>query len=68
MPCPGGRYLSSDISFFGVGSKNAAFFLGAAVKVVTRRADSEYVHELQLAAEELERRWGTGAHACMPAT
>ena len=28
----GGRYLSGDISYFGVGSKNAAFFLGRSVK------------------------------------
>ena len=40
------RYLSSDISFFGVGSKNAAFYLGRTVKVVTRAAGSAFVHEL----------------------
>lgn len=53
----GGRYLSGDISFFGVGSKNAAFFLGRCVKVVTKTCDSAYVHELTLAAAELERRY-----------
>lgn len=42
----GSRYLSSDISFFGVGSKNAAFYLGRTVKVVTKPQDSAYVHEL----------------------
>lgn len=42
----GSRYLSSDISFFGVGSKNAAFYLGRIVKVVTKTQDSTYVHEL----------------------
>ena len=36
----GGRYLSGDISFFGVGSKNAAFYLGRTVKVVTRPASA----------------------------
>jgi structural maintenance of chromosomes flexible hinge domain-containing protein 1 len=35
---PHGRYLSGDISFFGVGSKNAAFYLGRTVKVATRAA------------------------------
>jgi hypothetical protein len=42
----GSRYLSSDISYFGVGSKNAAFYLGRTVKVVTKTDDSAYVHEL----------------------
>lgn len=42
----GSRYLSSDISYFGVGSKNAAFYLGRTVKVVTKPRDSAYVHEL----------------------
>jgi hypothetical protein len=42
----GSRYLSSDISYFGVGSKNAAFYLGRTVKVVTKTQDSAYVHEL----------------------
>ncbi len=42
----GGRYLSSDISFFGVGSKNAAFYLGRTVKVATRPPGGGRVHEL----------------------
>ncbi len=42
----GSRYLSSDISYFGVGSKNAAFYLGRTVKVITKTEDSAYVHEL----------------------
>jgi hypothetical protein len=48
LPCPAGgnRYLSSDISYFGVGSKNAAFYLGKTVKVVSKTSDSSYVHEL----------------------
>jgi hypothetical protein len=44
----GDRYLSGDISYFGVGSKNAAFYLGRAVKVVTKPCDSTYVHELSI--------------------
>eukprot|EP00878_Enallax_costatus_P028476 GHUV01030760.1.p1 GENE.GHUV01030760.1~~GHUV01030760.1.p1 ORF type:complete len:246 (+),score=76.14 GHUV01030760.1:367-1104(+) len=47
----GNRYLSSDISYFGVGSKNAAFFLGKTVKVVTKTTDSNYVHELCIQGE-----------------
>jgi hypothetical protein len=47
----GSRYLSSDISYFGVGSKNAAFYLGQTVKVVTKTPDSAYVHELCIQGE-----------------
>ncbi|GLI61005.1 hypothetical protein VaNZ11_003267, partial [Volvox africanus] len=56
----GGRYLSGDLSFFGVGSKNAAFFMGSTVKLATRQAGSEYVHELHIAGAELERRYRCG--------
>jgi hypothetical protein len=47
----GSRYLSSDISYFGVGSKNAAFYLGQTVKVVTKTSQSAYVHELCIQGE-----------------
>lgn len=52
-----GRFLSGDLSFFGVGSKNAAFFMGSSVKIVTRKAGELYVHELSLAAADLESRY-----------
>eukprot|EP00887_Chlorella_sp_A99_P005757 scaffold1.g5757.t1 len=52
-----GRFLTGDISFFGVGSKNASFLMGGSVKVTTKRADELYVHELCLRAEELEQRY-----------
>lgn len=52
-----GRFLTGDISYFGVGSKNAAFFMGSSVKVVTRKAGERFVHELPLAANELEARY-----------
>lgn len=55
-PTGGGRYLSGDLSYFGVGSKNAAFFMGRSVKVATKQAASAYVHELCITAAELERR------------
>lgn len=51
------RFLSGDLSFFGVGSKNAAFFMGSSVKVVTRKAGEPYVHELTLGAADLEARY-----------
>ncbi|KXZ46758.1 hypothetical protein GPECTOR_41g723 [Gonium pectorale] len=56
----GGRYLSGDLSFFGVGSKNAAFFMGSSVKLTTRQAGSAAVHELHIAGSELERRYKAG--------
>ncbi len=53
----GGRYLSGDLSFFGVGSKNAAFFMGSSVKLATRQAGAgDVVHELCIVGAELERR------------
>lgn len=61
VQCAGGsRYLSGDLSYFGVGSKNAAFFMGRSVKLATKRADSEAVHELCIAGSELERRYRNG--------
>jgi hypothetical protein len=55
-----GRFLTGDLSFFGVGSKNAAFFMGSTVKVVTKNADSRFISELTLGANELEARYKTG--------
>lgn len=50
-----------------VGSKNAAFFIGSSVKVVTRRVGEPYVHELQLSAGELEQRYRLGqVRGCVP--
>ncbi|KAL4443930.1 hypothetical protein ABPG75_011667 [Micractinium tetrahymenae] len=52
-----GRFLTGDLSFFGVGSKNAGFFMGSSIKVATKRAEEPYVHELCLAAADLEARY-----------
>jgi hypothetical protein len=57
---PQGRYLSGDISFFGVGSKNAAFYLGRTVKVATRARGAPRVSELCIRGDELERRYRAG--------
>lgn len=46
-----------------VGSKNAAFFMGHSIKVSTRREDEPWVHELHLAAGELEERYRRCAQA-----
>lgn len=56
-----GRFLSSEISHFGVGSKNAAFFIGRRVRMTTREPGSKLVHELTLAADALEERYAAGA-------
>lgn len=43
-----------------VGSKNAAFYMGRSIKVATKSAESQYVHELGIAAERLEQRYKGG--------
>lgn len=43
-----------------VGSKNAAFYMGRSIKVATKSAESQYVHELGIAAERLEQRYRGG--------
>ncbi|KAM9713045.1 structural maintenance of chromosomes flexible hinge domain-containing protein 1 [Menidia menidia] len=50
------RSLNSDISYFGVGGKNACFFIGDSVKMITKSASSPEVHELILSKTEFERR------------
>ena len=40
-----------------VGSKNAAFFMGKCIKIATRSAGGTSVHELEIAAAELEARY-----------
>lgn len=55
-----GRFLSSELSFFGVGSKNAAFFLGCSIKIATRTRGSPLVHELAIRSAELEQRYRDG--------
>ena len=52
-----GRYLNSNLSFFGVGSKNASFYVGDTVRVTTKRREDLYVHELCLDAKELESKY-----------
>ena len=40
-----------------MGSKNAAFFMGRSVKVVTRQAPAPAVHQLCIGADRLEERY-----------
>ncbi|XP_071804006.1 structural maintenance of chromosomes flexible hinge domain-containing protein 1-like [Asterias amurensis] len=50
------RSLNSDISYFGVGGKQAIFFIGHATRMVTKPKDSRDVHELAISKEQFERR------------
>ena len=56
------RFLSGELSYFGVGSKNAAFFLGDSIKISTRAEGASLVHELTLRSQELEARYREGAN------
>ena len=57
------RHLTGDLSYFGVGSKNAAFFLGRAVRVSTKRAGDRAVHELSISADALDARYRAAGRA-----
>lgn len=57
------RHLNGDLSYFGVGSKNAAFFLGRRVGVATSRHGEGAVRELALDAAALEARYQQAAAA-----
>ncbi|KAI3355352.1 hypothetical protein L3Q82_018194, partial [Scortum barcoo] len=50
------RSLNSDISYFGVGGKQAAFFIGESIRMISKPAGSPNVHELILSKEEFERK------------
>ncbi|XP_038051940.1 structural maintenance of chromosomes flexible hinge domain-containing protein 1-like [Patiria miniata] len=50
------RSLTSDISYFGVGGKQAIFFIGQGTRMITKPKDSRDVHELTISKEEFERR------------
>ena len=50
----------SYISKFGVGAKQAGFYLGNRIRVVTKTADSDQVRELVLDNGELKRRFTAG--------
>ena len=53
------KQLCSDLSYFGVGSKNAAFFMGRCIKLASKSRDNVLVHELQISADALEQRYQT---------
>ncbi|KAM4611207.1 structural maintenance of chromosomes flexible hinge domain-containing protein 1-like, partial [Discoglossus pictus] len=55
-PPPVPRSLNSDISYFGVGGKQAVFFLGQAVRIITKPANSKDVHEFVLSKDDFEKK------------
>ncbi|ETE57868.1 Structural maintenance of chromosomes flexible hinge domain-containing protein 1, partial [Ophiophagus hannah] len=50
------RSLNSDISYFGVGGKQAVFFIGQSVRMISKPADFQDVHELVLSKEDFEEK------------
>ena len=50
-------FLNSRISQFGVGSKQAAFFIGDRFLLMTKPGDRQTVSELYMSKEELNARW-----------
>ncbi|KAM6135520.1 structural maintenance of chromosomes flexible hinge domain-containing protein 1 isoform 2-T2 [Pterocles gutturalis] len=55
-PLPVPRSLNSDISYFGVGGKQAVFFVGQSARMISKPAESQDVHELVLSKEEFEKK------------
>ncbi|XP_067146775.1 structural maintenance of chromosomes flexible hinge domain-containing protein 1 isoform X2 [Apteryx mantelli] len=55
-PLPVPRSLNSDISYFGVGGKQAVFFVGQSARMISKPADSQDVHELVLSKEDFEKK------------
>ncbi|XP_060949719.1 structural maintenance of chromosomes flexible hinge domain-containing protein 1 [Limanda limanda] len=55
-PDPAPRSLNSDISYFGVGGKQAIFYIGDSVRMITKSVDCPDVHELILSKEDFKRK------------
>ncbi|KAL4217928.1 inactivation of X chromosome by DNA methylation [Mactra antiquata] len=50
------KSLNSDISYFGVGGKQAVFFIGTSTRMITRPIGSQDVHELTISKDEFEKK------------
>ncbi|XP_074477552.1 structural maintenance of chromosomes flexible hinge domain-containing protein 1 [Sebastes fasciatus] len=50
------RSLNSDISYFGVGGKQAVFYIGDSARMISKPVGSPDVHELVLSKEDFERK------------
>ncbi|XP_076617902.1 structural maintenance of chromosomes flexible hinge domain-containing protein 1 [Chaetodon auriga] len=55
-PDPVPRSLNSDISYFGVGGKQAVFYIGDSTRIISKPVGSPDVHELVLSKDEFERK------------
>ncbi|CAH2284879.1 structural maintenance of chromosomes flexible hinge domain-containing 1 [Pelobates cultripes] len=55
-PPPMPRSLNSDISYFGVGGKQAVFFVGQSVRIITKTTNTQDVHEFILSKEDFEKK------------
>ncbi|XP_048363519.1 structural maintenance of chromosomes flexible hinge domain-containing protein 1 isoform X2 [Sphaerodactylus townsendi] len=55
-PAAAPRSLNSDISYFGVGGKQAAFFVGQSTRMISKPANAQDVHELVLSKEDFEKK------------
>ncbi|XP_070842775.1 structural maintenance of chromosomes flexible hinge domain-containing protein 1 [Chaetodon trifascialis] len=55
-PDPVPRSLNSDISYFGVGGKQAVFYIGDSTRMISKPVGSPDVHELVLSKEAFERK------------
>ncbi|XP_066579517.1 structural maintenance of chromosomes flexible hinge domain-containing protein 1 isoform X2 [Amia ocellicauda] len=55
-PSPVPRSLNSDISYFGVGGKQAVFYIGQSTRMITRPLGSLDVHELVLSKDDFEKK------------
>uniref|UniRef100_A0A8C5HI47 SMC hinge domain-containing protein n=1 Tax=Gouania willdenowi TaxID=441366 RepID=A0A8C5HI47_GOUWI len=51
-PDPVTRSLNSDLSYFGVGGKQAIFFIGDSARMITKTESSPDVHELVISEED----------------
>ncbi|XP_053198801.1 LOW QUALITY PROTEIN: structural maintenance of chromosomes flexible hinge domain-containing protein 1 [Scomber japonicus] len=50
------RSLNSDISYFGVGGKQAIFYIGNSVRMITKPVGSPDVHEMVMSKEDFEEK------------
>ncbi|XP_044149498.1 structural maintenance of chromosomes flexible hinge domain-containing protein 1 [Bufo gargarizans] len=55
-PQPVARSLNSDISYFGVGGKQAVFFMGHSTRIITKTSDSQDIHEFLLSKDDFEKK------------
>ncbi|XP_060788894.1 structural maintenance of chromosomes flexible hinge domain-containing protein 1 isoform X2 [Neoarius graeffei] len=50
------RSLNSDISYFGVGGKQAVFYIGQSVRIISKPVGSPDVHEFVMSKEDFEQK------------